>query len=296
MPNSSPIYLEVDDIFAIGAEQTSRRKSFVSKDAPSTNCTSRAIATFMEAVGKMNEAVLVPSKLRDIEVPETDVSSLMPLNSDLFSFYTMLNTVRHELFSNNKYQNAFGVFPASGSNSGQNSGRVTPTGGLSRRASAINMYGTGTGGGSPLASPTSPVAGNGRMLAPPATLSFERKLSNSSSFSGDLLSPELSLSLAVGGGCANGNGNGASNGNGFLSPSSPVPLSLGSRTASLSSLLAAIGLDDGPDGPIGCDDRVAQITSCFMHHLTALYTILGHFTRAANYITRRYKEETEDIF
>lgn len=293
MPNSSPVYLEVDDIFAIGAEQTSRRKSFVSKDAPSTNCTSRAITTFMEAVSKMNEAVLVPSKLRDIEVPEIDATSLMAVNSDLYSFYQMLNTVRHELFSNNKYQNAFGIFSTSGQNSGQNSGRVTPTGGLSRRASAINMY--GTAGGSPLNSPTSPTGSNGRTLAPPTTLSFERKLSNSSSFSGDLLTPELNLTgLVVG---SNGNGS-SSNGNGFLSPSSPVPpMSLGSRTASLSSLLAAIGLDDGPD-PAGsnCEDRVAQITSCFMHHLTALYTILGHFTRAANYITRRYKEETEDLF
>src|SRR5699024_5085590 len=102
-------------------------------------------------------------------------------------------------------------------NSGQNSGRVTPTSSLSRRSSAIgNIYsGGGGGGGNGSASPnglngsaTLSVNGNGSTsnntslsasataqrsssstLMPP-NLMFERKLSCSFSSNGDL-SPEM---------------------------------------------------------------------------------------------------------
>lgn len=281
MPNSSPIYLEVDDIFAIGAEQTSRRKSAVGRDSLNINFTNRAITAFMESVAKMNEAVLVPSKLRDIEVRDCDVTSLMAPNSDLYSFYQMLNTVKQDLYSNTKYQSAFGIDPRSSTNSGQNSGRVTPTGGMSRRSSSINMYGSSPS--TPVLSPTG--NGSSRSLMPPNTLSFERKLS----FNGDLSSPVSPDQLTS---STHSNGNGSS-GN-LLSPSSPLPLLLGPRTESLNSLLAGMGVDESE--PTSSEERVAQITSCFMHHLSALYTILGHFTRSAVYITRRYQEETEDLF
>lgn len=294
MPNSSPFYLEVEDIFAIGAEQQSRRKSSAKEPLSYTN---RAITSFMESVVKMNEAVLVPSKLRDIEVRECDATNMMPVNSDLYSFFQMLNTVRQDLFSNSKYHSAFLVANGnpSGNNSGQNSGRVTPTGSLSRRASTNGMYGQG---GSPASTPTSPMSnGNGRTLMPPNTLSFERKLSSSCSLSSDL-SPDLMSNST------HSNGNGITNGNSLLSPNSilspgsisPVPLGLGSRSTSLSSLLAAVSLDSDQSEVCSSEERVQQITSCFAHHLSALYTILGHFSRSANYITRRYQEETEGLF
>ena len=283
MPNSSPIFLEVEDIFAIGAEQQSRRKSTAALEP--TNYTNRAITSFLEAVAKMNEAVLVPSKLRDVEVRECDVTSSLPANTDLYSFFQMLNTVRQDLFSNSKYHNAFNLNAPSNNNSGPNSGRVTPTGSLSRRASTIGMYGQSTNHtiNTPAISPMANGNSNGnRTLMPPNSLSFERKISNSS-INGDI-SPDLMTSSA------------SSNGTSlFLSPSSPVPLSFVSPSPSLNNLLANLGLDD-LSTESNSEERVQQITACFTHHLTALYTILGHFTRSANYITRRYQEETEGFF
>lgn len=276
MPNSSPVYLEVEDIFAISAEQQSRRKS-TSKEP--LNYTNRALMSFVEAVEKMNEAVLVPSKLRDIEVRECDVSSLMPINSDLYSFFQMLNNARQDLFSSSNYQNTF-MPAASANNSGQNSGRVTPTTSLSRRASAICMYGNspsnGNGTNSIIAGATT--NSTARTLMPP-NFFYERKMSSNS------LSGEISPDIL--------NGTNSTIANSVLTPTSISPLSFVSRTASLNSLLAAVGGDDGTE-PTSSEERVQQITTCFMHHLTALYTILGHFTRSANYITKRYKEETDD--
>lgn len=277
MPNSTPMYLEVEDIFALSAEQTSRRKS-TSKEP--LNYTNRAIMTFVEAVAKMNEAVLVPSKLRDIEVRESDSLTLMPINSDLYSFFQMLNNAHQDLFSSSNFQSAF-MPAASANNSGQNSGRVTPTHSMSRRSSGIGMYGQLS---VPASNGSLTNGTNGsRTLAPPSSLLFERKLSQHS-LNGDS-SPDLLAGTAPPPPPA------------LLSPSSlsPLPLlSFNSRAASFNSLLAAVaGPDEGVE-PSGSEERVQTITTCFMHHLTALYTILGHFTRGANYITRRYQEETED--
>lgn len=285
MPNSSPIYLEVENIFAIGAEQQSRRKSSAGIKADPLNYTNRALFTFVDAVGKMNEAVLVPSRLRDIEVREVDANDLMSGNSDLYSYFQMLNTAKQDLFSSTSYQTAFqpgvGANGISSNNSGASSGRVTPTT-LSRRSS---MYGGGPGFGGT----SSPNGLNGtsspRNLMPPSM--FERKLSGTFE-----------------------NGNNNSNNNGSISPERDlqqqvssllpgvgltVPLTYGvNRPPSLNSLLVTAGLDVPEGEVVGIDERVSSISACFMHHLTALYTILGHFTRAANYITRRYQEETED--
>ncbi|KAJ6218857.1 hypothetical protein RDWZM_004669 [Blomia tropicalis] len=260
MPNSSPMFLEVEDIFAIGAAQQSRRKSSLKEPL---NYTNRAITTFVESVTKMNESVLIPSKLRDVEVRDMDATSLMPVNSDLYSFYQMLNSVKQDLFSNSKFNGSF-MLGNSTNNSGSNSGRVTPTG------------------------------SNGR-LVPPTSLALERRLSTSYMLNGGGggdLSPDFALNspsptipmitptvttTAL-----------------LLSPSSPSsPSPFGYRAESMSNLLAAIGYDECES--TNSEERVQQITSCFTHHLNALYTILGHFTRGANYITRRYQEETQEL-
>ncbi|KAI2798311.1 hypothetical protein BLOT_014971 [Blomia tropicalis] len=284
MPNSSPMFLEVEDIFAIGAAQQSRRKSSLKEPL---NYTNRAITTFVESVTKMNESVLIPSKLRDVEVRDMDATSLMPVNSDLYSFYQMLNSVKQDLFSNSKFNGSF-MLGNSTNNSGSNSGRVTPTGSLSRRASTIGMYGS--------SSPTStPVPNSNGRLVPPTSLALERRLSTSYMLNGGGggdLSPDFALNspsptipmitptvttTAL-----------------LLSPSSPSsPSPFGYRAESMSNLLAAIGYDECES--TNSEERVQQITSCFTYHLNALYTILGHFTRGANYITRRYQEETQEL-
>ncbi|KAK6195595.1 hypothetical protein SNE40_000993 [Patella caerulea] len=69
-----------------------------------------ALYKFVQAVKNMDEAVMIPSKLRDMEVVEsTGVLSeennnkalvpCIPAGSDLYSFYSMLNAVKHEIIS-----------------------------------------------------------------------------------------------------------------------------------------------------------------------------------------------------
>lgn len=284
MQNSSPNHLEVDDVLILGAEQQSRRKSQLNLNLVGSNSksesynhnsyTNRAIMAFVDAVSKMNDEVLVPSRLRDIEVRETDATELMPTNSDLYSFFQMLNTVKNDLFSSSLFFKTFQPNP-SASNSGQNSGRVTPTHSLSRRSS----YSVGSSNGINNSTITNGTQTNGTKISPTLLLpptQFDRKLSSPcpmmhSSMDdspSDLLSPSLLL------------------------PS--LSLSYVSRATSLSTLLAAAGhtFDDGNDTS---EDRVQQIIGCFMYHLSALYTIMGHLTKAAKYITKRYQEETNDL-
>ncbi|KAH7640578.1 hypothetical protein HUG17_8047 [Dermatophagoides farinae] len=267
MINSSPNHLDVDDVLIMGAEQQSRRKSQLNLNLIGSNTkpepythnsyTNRAIMAFVDAVCKMNDEVLVPSRLRDIEVRETEANELMPQNSDLYSFYKMLNTPN-----------------PSASNSGQNSGRVTPTHSLSRRSS----YSVGSSNGlinNTTTTTTNGTQTNGTKISPTLLLpptQFDRKLSSPCPM---MHSPNDDSSLDL------------------LSPTSLLPslsLSYVSRATSLSSLLAAAGhtFDDGNETP---EDHVHQITGCFMYHLSALYTIMGHFTKAAKFITKRYQEE-----
>ncbi|XP_075589653.1 uncharacterized protein LOC124495492 [Dermatophagoides farinae] len=283
MINSSPNHLDVDDVLIMGAEQQSRRKSQLNLNLIGSNTkpepythnsyTNRAIMAFVDAVCKMNDEVLVPSRLRDIEVRETEANELMPQNSDLYSFYKMLNTVKKDLFSSSLFYKTFQPNP-SASNSGQNSGRVTPTHSLSRRSS----YSVGSSNGlinNTTTTTTNGTQTNGTKISPTLLLpptQFDRKLSSPCPM---MHSPNDDSSLDL------------------LSPTSLLPslsLSYVSRATSLSSLLAAAGhtFDDGNETP---EDHVHQITGCFMYHLSALYTIMGHFTKAAKFITKRYQEE-----
>ncbi|KAH9526078.1 hypothetical protein DERF_000195 [Dermatophagoides farinae] len=284
MINSSPNHLDVDDVLIMGAEQQSRRKSQLNLNLIGSNTkpepythnsyTNRAIMAFVDAVCKMNDEVLVPSRLRDIEVRETEANELMPQNSDLYSFYKMLNTVKKDLFSSSLFYKTFQPNP-SASNSGQNSGRVTPTHSLSRRSS----YSVGSSNG--LINNTTQQ--QQRMEHKQMVQKFHQHyycLQHNSIVNYQvpcpmMHSPNDDSSLDL------------------LSPTSLLPslsLSYVSRATSLSSLLAAAGhtFDDGNETP---EDHVHQITGCFMYHLSALYTIMGHFTKAAKFITKRYQEE-----
>lgn len=59
--------------------------------------------TFVKAVNDMDDTILIPSRLLDMAPPHTSdpssavmVSSAIP-GSDLYSFYQMLNAIKHEL-------------------------------------------------------------------------------------------------------------------------------------------------------------------------------------------------------
>lgn len=59
-----------------------------------------AMDRFVKAVNNVSSTVLVPSKLRDMEIPGRKVSRRIPpvlANTDLYSFYVMLHDVKKEL-------------------------------------------------------------------------------------------------------------------------------------------------------------------------------------------------------
>jgi hypothetical protein len=91
---SSNNHLEIEDIYAIGEERSRRRSSC----KESISYTNRVIDQFAESINMMNEAVLVPSKLRDIEVSETLDFEIAP-KTDLYQYYAMLNSVKDDLFN-----------------------------------------------------------------------------------------------------------------------------------------------------------------------------------------------------
>ena len=59
-----------------------------------------AMDRFVKSVNNMNSTVLVPSKLRDMELPGSKTGCIPPAlttNTDLYSFFEMLNDARKEL-------------------------------------------------------------------------------------------------------------------------------------------------------------------------------------------------------
>lgn len=283
MMNSSPNHLDIENMITLGVEHHSRRRTSTYKEPH--NYTNRAIISFVDAVTKMNEEVLVPSRLKDIEVRENDATELMPINSDLYSFFQMLNTVKKDLFSSSLYYKTFQPTP-SATNSGHNSGRVTPTKSLSRRASYSNSAtselnitnGNGNGNGNGVTNNYGRSYSGSPLLNLPYN-PMERKLSSPSNSYGN-------------------NENNSPNAQDLLSPASLLPslsLSYVGRATSLSSLIAAAGYCDLDAAELTAENRVQQITGCFMYHLSALYTIMGHFTKTANYITKRYQEQMDNL-
>jgi len=200
MPNTNSNQLEVEDIYAIG-EERSRRRSSTKEPLSYTN---RAIDRFTEAINSMNSAVLLPSKLKDIEVSESEANEMLEFDiapkTDLYQYYTMLNNVKDDLFSGL----AIGEDLITNGNSPNNN----------------NNYNNYNGN-------------NGR---------WDRQQSD-----------EAFNSLT-----------------------------------SLSSLSVSL---DGE--PVSFEDRANQLKSVFMQHLQSLYSILHHFSRAAEYIIKRYQQEID---
>uniref|UniRef100_A0A646QE08 Mid1Int1B n=1 Tax=Hemiscolopendra marginata TaxID=943146 RepID=A0A646QE08_9MYRI len=95
-----------------------------------------AMDRFVHAVNNMDDTIMVPSRLMDMtmasevppknghEAPRNDV------NSDLFGFYNMINSVKNELI--------WGPADNSRSNSNKDSGKNTDM--LSRRMSTVSLH------------------------------------------------------------------------------------------------------------------------------------------------------------
>lgn len=189
------------------------------------------IENFVESVREMNDVVLIPSKLKDLDSTGTANNKYVALNDDLYSYYQMINVVKNDLFEphndESKKSLLFNVPKRKISRREQKNGHT-------RNVSASNL---------------AALLGN--------------TLQNGSHTNGQS-SPEMPQT----------NGTGESTPTGLPTvPSTPTLVPLSS------------------DQLIGQNSK--QLTVQFIHHLHSLYTILDHFTNAADFITERYQTEVE---
>jgi hypothetical protein len=102
--------------------RVSRRSSKSAQD--SFTCSQQSILSamdrFVKAVNNMDSTVLVPSKLRDMDMPSAKMVRIPPAlaNTDLHSFFLMLNDVKKELlWGPGTQQNTTSLMPLSGRSS-----------------------------------------------------------------------------------------------------------------------------------------------------------------------------------
>ncbi|KAH9398817.1 hypothetical protein TYRP_018630 [Tyrophagus putrescentiae] len=226
------------------------------------------IENFVESVREMNDVVLIPSKLKDLDstaaaaatTTTTAVTTVSPskyvvLNDDLYSYYQMINVVKNDLFEPHNHE-----------------------------SKSSSMY----------------------FSVPKRKISRREQPKQSNGHSRNVSASNLNALLSNGNGNSFSNGNSADNGstvsplaiaNGDSSSNSSTCSSNGTATAA-----AAVTPTNGPHSPttlvpLTSDQLIGQnskqLTVQFIHHLHSLYTILEHFTSAADFITERYQTEVE---
>lgn len=221
------------------------------------------IENFVESVREMNDVVLIPSKLKDLDSTQSAVTTVSPskyvvLNDDLYSYYQMINVVKNDLFEPHNHEARSSMYFSMPKR--KISRREQKSNGHSRNVSASNLNALLTNGNSFSNGNNSAAQSNGYSngqtdnagIVPLAAIS-NGDSSNSSTCS------------------SNGTASAAAVNNGPQSPTALVPLT--------------------SDQLIGQNSK--QLTVQFIHHLHSLYTILEHFTSAADFITERYQTEVE---
>lgn len=222
------------------------------------------IENFVESVREMNDVVLIPSKLKDLDSTQSAVTTVSPskyvvLNDDLYSYYQMINVVKNDLFEPHNHESRSSMYFSMPKR--KISRREQKSNGHSRNVSASNL---------------------------------NALLSNGNSFSN--------------GSAAQANGHTDNGSNGTVTV--PLAIANGDIASSSSSTCSSNGTtttatpatNGGPQSPtalvpLTSDQLIGQnskqLTVQFIHHLHSLYTILEHFTSAADFITERYQTEVE---
>lgn len=203
------------------------------------------IENFVESVREMNDVVLIPSKLKDLDPSQLPANGLptdkyVVLNDDLYSYYQMINVVKNDLFEPHNNESVSKAMYFS-----------MPKRKISRRETKTNLT---------------------------RNMSSSNLMQSSNGFLGNSNGSTNGNGAQSNGHSSQENGsssNGATTPNGDAS-SSPPPTPLAPLTS---------------DQLIG--QNAKQLTVQFIHHLHSLYTIIEHFTSAADFITERYQTEVE---
>ena len=253
-----------------------------------------AMDRFVKAVNNMDATVLVPSKLRDMEISSNGGSNgissshsskvrlrrippALANTPDLYSFYIMLNEVKKELLWG----------PGTGAVAAATMG--SSVGGLMAAASS-----SGSTGLSGRSSPGRDSTGT--------NTSSNHSSSNHSCLLHSSASIASSLITSSSSGCPSSIGHGSGGGQTSSStakqhsrqPSDDSLGSIGSSTVSSSehdtdSEVDSLLTDRDSVG----DEHTSHLAAAFRHHLQGLHTILHQLADSADYLSSRYQEEID---
>lgn len=225
---------------------------------------------FVKAVNNMDATVLVPSKLRDMDVNSPGGSHLKRIHRrvppalantpDLYSFYLMLNEVKKEL-----------------------------------------LWGPGTGAVAAATMGSSLLAFSGRSSPRDTTSCIHSSSSIASSVlthSSGHSSSAASHSLNSHSTSNQSNSSNCSTKQHSRQPSDDSLGSLGSSTVSSSeqdtdSEVDSLLTDSRDSGRDTVDEHTSHMAAAFRHHLQGLHTILHQLADSADYLSSRYQEEID---
>lgn len=221
------------------------------------------IENFVESVREMNDVVLIPSKLKDLDLSTTGMSNgnFVTLNDDLYSYYQMINVVKNDLFEPHKDFEMKKHFLMPKRKMSRQHRREQEQQQQQQQTSSL---------------------GHHRNLSSSSLSNMSNGYSNG--VSGHTSATNQQQQAELNGDSMETMSNGSSG-------SSDSGTIVGPTTTATTATAAAVPLSS--EQLIG--QSAKQMTVQFIHHLHSLYTILEHFTSAADFITERYTREVETL-
>lgn len=250
-----------------------------------------AMDRFVKAVNNMDATVLVPSKLRDMDISSNGgnngsssnhskirlrrIPPALANTPDLYSFYIMLNEVKKELLW------------------GPGTGAVAAA---TMGSSVVGLMAAASSGSAGLSGRSSP----GRDSTATNTSSNHHSSSNHSCLLHSSASIASSLITSSSSGCPSSIGHGGGQTSSSTAkqhsrqPSDDSLGSIGSSTVSSSehdtdSEVDSLLTDRDSVG----DEHTSHLAAAFRHHLQGLHTILHQLADSADYLSSRYQEEID---
>lgn len=249
----------------------------------------------------MDATVLVPSKLRDMEMMGRKKMIMIRVppalaNTDLYSFYLMLNEVKKELLWGPGTGAVAAATMGSTPHVGSGSSSVDRSSPRDSSASGLSSSGGSSSGFSSSASGSSASSASSHLL-------HLNSQQSSSPFNTTSSSSVSSSSTITRGTLTNGtmHHNHQTTTQHVRQPSDDSLGSLGSSSTASSSepdtdsevdsLLT--DRDSNINGSSGSDEHTSHLAAAFRHHLQGLHTILHQLADSADYLSSRYQEEID---
>lgn len=276
------------------------------------------IENFIDSVREMNDVVLIPSKLKDLEpLPSTTTAAANSngnsntisnaisnaigqqrssaatkfslLNDDLYSYYQMINIIKNDLFmdSSNQHQNSYQSYSSCLANNFSNDMNnlfKMPKRKISRQQQRQNSTTTTTNA----ANGSSINGANERFTAQSRSVSSNNLVSMYHGTTAAAVNYQTQTSQT------SSNGGRTSPGLSSSSSSSDNGIDMNDNDSTTAAALTMMMLPQSINGQQQPHLNARQLTIQFINHLHSLYSILEHFTQAADLIIERYLNEFEE--